>query len=278
MRLVVIGGTGFIGSRVVGRIRDHDVVVVHRGCDDETHVHASRSELAGLGVQGDVVIDMMAMTERDAQTLVEAQIAPRMIVIGSADVYRQYDRFRRVAPGEPDPTPLLESAPLRETLFPYGGDYEKILVERVVMRQPGATILRLPAVYGPGDAQHRLRQWMQPQVTLQEAQAEWRWTRGYVENVADAIVLAAIRHEAAGRIYNVGEPDAPTEREWATLLGAVVDVAASVEGLPDYDWRCDLTTDTSAIRAELGYVEHVSRADAIRQAGRDELAGRSTRD
>lgn len=258
MRVVVIGGTGFISSRIVARLRDHELTLFHRGasCDDASHVHDDRANLVRHALRADVVIDTIAMTQRDAETLAAADIAPRVVVLSSGDVYRQYDLLRRVATGPSDPLPLREDAPLRETLFPYGGEYEKILVERAL---PGATILRLPAVYGPGDPQRRFDAWRQPHVVMQEDYSRWRWTRGHVENVADAIVLAALDDRAAGRIYNVGEPDTLTEREWAELCGASVELAPHVDGLPPYDWRYDLVMDTSAIRAELGFAERVGR-------------------
>ena len=94
-------------------------------------------------------------------------VARRVVVLSSMDVYRAYDRFRGVEPGEPELRPLTEDAPLRERLFPYRSQakdendllfhYEKILVERAVLGQAdlAGTVLRLPCVYGPGDDQHR---------------------------------------------------------------------------------------------------------------------------
>src|SRR5436190_8561175 len=81
---------------------------------------------------------------------------------------------------------------------------------------PG-TVLRLPAVYGPGDRQHRLFPYVQrmhdgrPAILLEHGRASWRWTRGYVENVARAIALAVVQEHATGLIYNVGEAEALTE-------------------------------------------------------------------
>ena len=46
----------------------------------------------------------------------------------------------------------------------------------------------------------------------------WRATKGYVEDVARAIALAATAPGTAGRIYNVGEPDTLTELEWAERI------------------------------------------------------------
>ena len=95
-------------------------------------------------------------------------------------------------------------------------------------------------------------------------QARWRWTRGFVENVADAIVLAALDHRAAGRTYNIGEADSPTEEEWASMVAAHrVECAENVEGTLPVNFEYDLVTDTTAIRRDLGYRERYSRTDAV---------------
>ena len=66
-------------------------------------------------------------------------------------------------------------------------DYEKILVERVVMGDTGlpVTVLRLPMVYGPNDCQHRLAPYLKrmldgrPMIPLSKGMARWRCLRGY---------------------------------------------------------------------------------------------------
>src|SRR5205085_10318957 len=132
--------------------------------------------------------------------------------------------------------------------------YDKILVEETV-RHPRTTILRLPAVYGPNDEQHRAAPWLQPDAKIDVKQAAWRWTRGYVENVADAIVLAVLHERAAGHTYNVGEPDAPTEEEWASMVaGRRVERAENVPATPPLNCDYHLVTHTTAIRRHLGYV------------------------
>lgn len=222
-------------------------------------------------LHGDVVIDMICMSEREAQISASHFRNERIVVISSGDVYRQYDGLLGRYSGPPDPTPLREDAPLRENLFSYGGDYEKILVERT-LAGPRTTILRLPAVYGPDDEQHRFAAWLRPDAKLDPKQAQWRWTRGYVENVADAIVLAALSDRAAGRTFNVGEPDAPTEAEWAEMVAGRrlevcgPDSSGRLKPALTLNFDYDLVTDTSAIRRELGYIERISRKDAIAAA------------
>ncbi len=105
--------------------------------------------------------------------------------------------------------------------------YDKIAVERVVLANadlPG-TVLRLPMVYGPGDSQHRLFEYLKrmddnrPTIPVDEGLASWRWTRGYVENVAAAVALAATNPRATGRVYNVGEDKGRSTIEWIEEIG-----------------------------------------------------------
>jgi nucleoside-diphosphate-sugar epimerase len=275
MRIIVIGGTHFMGPHVVRLLTSHNVTVFHRGtnCKDPAHVHGDRANLP-RSLHGDVVIDMICMSEADARISAAHFQRERMVVISSADVYRQYDGLLGRYDGPPDSTPLREDAPLREHLHPYGGDYEKILVEEIV-RGPRTTILRLPAVYGPNDEQHRFAPWLKQMdggaatIQIDVRQAGWRWTRGYSGNVAEAIVLAALDERAMGKTYNVGEPDAPTEEEWLQILGDAagwrgrIERAENVEGTLPVNFDYDLVADTSSIRRDLGYRELASRAQAL---------------
>jgi nucleoside-diphosphate-sugar epimerase len=310
MRVLAIGATGFIGSPIVRRlIQDgHDVAVFHRGETPDTlpaavrRIRGDRERLSDSradfeGFAPDVVLDAILYTERQAHETTQALrgMVRRVVALGSADVYRNYDGLRGKSAAPPDPVPLTEEAPLRETRYPYRGaglplafaeDYEKILVERTLQgdRELETTILRLPAVYGPGDRQHRLRPYVQrmvdgrPAILLQREQASWRWTRGFVENVAAAITRVVTDERAAGRVYNVGEETAWTEWEWVGKIGAALGwngavVALDADRLPDplrqpFDWRYDLSTDTSRIRRELGYAEPVSIEDAVDRTAR----------
>jgi len=212
------------------------------------------------------------------------------VALSSSDVYRNYDGLRGKSTARPDAVPLAEDAPLRDTRYPYRGsglpfehadDYEKVLVERVLLTEPDlpATLLRLPAVYGPGDSQHRIRPYLQrmmdgrPGILLQQEQAAWRWTRGYVGNVAVAIALAVADARTVRRVFNVGDEPTLSEREWVERIGFAVGwkggvVAVSESELPSHlkqplDWRYDLWTDTSSIREELGYVESILLDEAL---------------
>jgi nucleoside-diphosphate-sugar epimerase len=309
MRILIIGGTRFIGPHVVRRLVDaggHSATLFHRGetkadlPPSVNHIYGKRRDLSSFAAEfkrlaPDVLLDMISYTEEEARTLMRVfkNVARRVVAISSADVYRAYGRLLRLETGEPDGVPLNEDSPLRETLYPHraqaeGTDdfkyhYDKILVERVLMNDnhlPG-TILRLPAVYGAGDPQHRLFGYLKrmddnrPAIILEEEQARWRWTRGYVENVADAIALAVIDNRAANRIYNVGERDALAEADWIRSIGQAAGwdgqlITVPKASLPEHlaahvDYAHQLFTDTTRLREELGYDERVSRDDALRR-------------
>ena len=143
------------------------------------------------------------------------------------------------------------------------------------------TVLRLPMVYGPRDYQHRLFPYLKrmddgrPAIVLDENHARSRVTRGYVDDVALAIALAATDARASGRIYNVGEVDPLSEANWVLAIGEAAGWTGHVlviphDNLPDAlrwggDTRQDFVVDTTRIWAELGYSEPVPRAEALRR-------------
>jgi nucleoside-diphosphate-sugar epimerase len=179
MRVLVIGGTRFIGPAIVRALvrAGHRVTIYHRGQTesdlppDVEHIHGDRAQMAAhaeviRAFGPDAVVDVSAYTERDAHiataTAAAGRLARRFVAISSADVYRAFGVLARLEKtGALEPLPITERSPVRSTLFPYRAlskgpddwtyDYEKLLVERVVLAAPElhGVVLRLPAVYGP---------------------------------------------------------------------------------------------------------------------------------
>jgi nucleoside-diphosphate-sugar epimerase len=290
MRILIIGGTRFIGPH------GHSVTLFHRGqttaalppgvtemFGDQRKLEGCREEFRRLAPE--VVLHTNAFCGDDARILVRtfAGIARRSVVLSSIDVYRAYGRLHRTEPGPPDPTPLTEDSPLRERPSIHGVGAEKLDVERVFMgeRALPSTVLRLPAVYGPGDRLHRFQDSLvrmfdgRPVILMDEGRAAWRWSHGYVENVAAAIALAVTDERAAARIYNVGEVEVPTEIERVRALGRAAGWRGEVVAMPrshlpahlrdDVDWSQPWTVDTARIRNELGFKEPVSVDEAWRR-------------
>lgn len=312
MKILIIGGTRFIGPCVVRRLyaEKHEITLFHRGKskvnlpENITHIQGNRHNLkdfkiAFYNIKPDIVVDMIPITENDALQVIDVfkSIASRIVALSSQDVYRAYSILIGTEEGKLQKIPLKEDAALRKNLYPYRGEelrneddpqkildnYDKIPVEKVYLsnKQIPGTILRLPAVYGPGDYQHRLGEYLKrmddnrPAILLEEGLANWQWTRGYVENIADAIVLAICNEKAANKVYNLGEHKPLTTKMWVEEIAKVADwdgkiVIVPKEKLPDemipkMNTSQHLVSDTNKIRKELGYEEHISNNIALQR-------------
>ena len=283
MRILVIGGTGFIGTHIVRQLSNcgHAVAVYHRGHTQAVLPDGVRHILDPLSVtpiqhfpaelfdfEPEAVIHTVAMGAVDAEAFVGAFSgrAGRLVLLSSGDVYRAYGRFMGTEPALLDDGLLGEDGPLRTKLYPYRTAassqealqywYEKILAERAVLSKPDlpGVILRLPKVYGPESNQDLAT------IYRYSNHADWRWTHGFVENVAAAVALAATHPYVQSRVYNVGEADTPTIAERIRLLPA-----SSIEpdGNSPFDFTQNIAYDTSRIRRELGYREIISEEEAL---------------
>jgi nucleoside-diphosphate-sugar epimerase len=310
MKLVLIGGTGFIGPLVARTLLDqgHEVAVYHRGQskslpDGVQHILGDRRALAASRPQfaefaPDVVVDFILASGRQAKNTLDVfrGIAGRVVALSSGDVYRAAGILHGTEPGPLQPVPLTEDSDLRtqgqtyrkevlemirKTLPWLEDDYDKIPVERAILSDPElpGTVLRLPMVYGPGDMFHRLHPYLKrmddgrPAILIQEDAAQWRGPRGYVENVAAGIALAAVSPQAAGRIYNLAERQSYSEIEWAQRIGRSAGWSGSVLAVPldltpahlklPYNSAQHWSMSSARIREELGYAEPVSPDVAI---------------
>lgn len=313
MRILMIGGTGLIGPHVIRRLigLGHEVTIYHSGRHEAAlpptvnHVHHASFQIPILHFPDDlkrlapeVVLHMIPMGEHDARCAATTfrDISPRIVAISSMDVYRAYGVLHGMEPGSIEPVPLTEDSPLRQTLYPARGaqlrndddrwrwldDSDKILMEQAIRSESSlvATIVRLPAVYGPEDGHRQL--WhlkrmaeQRPAILLEETQARWKWSQIYVENAAAAIALVVTDDRATGRIFNVAEAQTPTTAEWIQQFGQVLGwtgevISVSEEHLPAHllgnlNFHQHIELDSTRIRQELGYTEPVAVDEAIRR-------------
>ena len=296
MNALIIGGTGFTGPHVVKNllVSGQNVALLNRRKtsldlpDGVRHILGDRVRIKDYlteirNFDPDVVLDMIPYRQDHAKQLIQtlSGVTGRVVGLSSIDVYAAYGRIHRTEPGPLQQLPLAEDAELRKTKEPHGEDYDKLGIEEEFMGQSdiAGTILRLPAIYGPRDAQHRLYSYLKrmddsrPVILLEETSAHFRFSRSYVENVAAAVSLVVTSEHAGGQTYNVAEPEALSEQEWVRQIGDVVGWAGRIvslpnERLPQYlqetgDPRQHWVVDTLKIRQHLGFHEVVARREGL---------------
>ncbi len=296
MKILIIGGTRFTGPFIVKSLYEagHSITIFHRGRNnikvppgvkeilgDRKDLYSYRKDFEKLSP--DVILDMIALTEEHAIEVMKVftDIAGRIVTASSHDVYLAFGIFENFEEGPPEKMPLTEDSPLRRKLYPYRGriagceDYDKIPVEKTVLSSknlPG-TIIRLPAIYGPGDGQHRVREYLKEMdekpgpLIIEKNRASWHMPAGYVENMAHAITLAVTDEKAKGKIYNGGDENHLSVIEWVRKIAEAAEWKGEIlEGEEICDgnnYAQDLIVNTERIRKELGYKEIVSLEEGL---------------
>ena len=239
MRVLLIGGTVFIGRALAAELvgAGHDICYAHRGehepddLPEGTHIHVDRKDLSSArgdfdAFGPDAVVDNIALSREDAVTTLDAlPKGLRLVVTSSMDVYRAYTYVMRNEAAEP--VPIDETSAVRDERYPYRGqgvprfeDYEKLDVEEVYLAA-GATVLRLPMVYGPHDGQRReefvLHRVRAGRKQIPIGSGSWLATKGYVGDVARGMRLS-LEADAAGEIFNLGESRTYPMGQWAQMI------------------------------------------------------------
>jgi nucleoside-diphosphate-sugar epimerase len=298
VRIVVLGGTRFIGRAIVAELEesDHEVLVVHRGVHEpdtgsgSRHLHVERSALTTVtddlkSFAPDAAVDVSAKNGTDAYAALAA-LPPgiRLVAISSCDVYRA---FKSVHDGTvTDAVPIPEDAPLREERFFVAKDDENIEIEERY-QEKGAVILRLAAVYGENDFQRRhdfvLRRIVAGRTRVPIGEGGFLFSRCYISDVA---VAARIALESAppGEIYNVSESRTFTIRHLAERIAEAAGAQMEFVTVDDDRLPSDLKitskvgqpllVDSHKLRSMLGWTETDPEV-ALRRAVAWELSNRA---
>lgn len=311
MTIAILGGTGFIGRAVAARAVQRGLrpIVLARGeepvslPEGAVFERVDRMDGAALSElldkhQVETLIDIFALGMLNTRAVFEAmaQRGGRYLLLSSVDVYANYGGLLRKETPPIQEEPAREDDPLRSFRFPYRGnphrprgvsaelfeDYDKIVLEEAALGDDRfeTTVIRAPMIFGRGDKQHRFK-WAIDAVKqgglikLDERAAKWPNSYGYVADVAEAMLLAALDPRAAGRTYNVGQNFVRNPIQWLLSFAVVLNTPVEVETVPPsdkgllferaeaMDLNYPLTLDTSRIRGELGFVEPTSEREAL---------------
>jgi nucleoside-diphosphate-sugar epimerase len=298
MRVVVIGGTGHIGTFLVPRLvkAGHDVIVASRGKrkpyvphpawnqvqhveidrDAEDHAGTFGSRIAAL--RADAVVDLICFTPESAQQLVDAlkhrrspptSRLPLILHCGTMWVH-----------GRPTSVPVTEDMP-RHPFGDYGikkTAIEKLLLDATRRGDARSTVLHPGHMVGPGWNPVNPAGHFNPDVFTRIARGdvlvlpnEGMETVHHVhaDDVAQAFELALSNPDAsAGESFHVVSPAPMTLRAYAEGMYAHFGKKPRLEFLPWEEWKQTVSEDEAAATWDhIAHSPHGSIAKARQRLG-----------
>ena len=311
MNILILGGTHLMGPWAVRLLlaKGHDITLFNRGktlsdlpeYKSIRYIFGDRRQLSHYKkklqeISPDIVIDMLAMCQTDAEELIdvfEKSTAKRLIVISTLEVYKAHEIFFQSSKANLsyELLPLSEySSLLRKKEFycrhlaksknDINYVYDKKIVETVIQTAKiNTTLLRMPFVYGPPDTS-RILPYLEnmlnhsPEIFIDKLKAKWCSTRGFAQNMAQAIVCAAEDQRTGKFIYNIGELQAFTEKQWIQKIAKIMNWQGNIiekekSALPlhlqePFDWKQSIILETQLIRQELNYQEIISPEEGLK--------------
>jgi nucleoside-diphosphate-sugar epimerase len=233
-RILVIGGSGFVGQNLVTLLLSvgHEVYLLNRGnnpVDGTTHIYADRQDQYEMQNAAKKVCDFDAIIDTSALIGIHTEIAwsalsdkaPHWVHLSSASVYKEKDNS---LPNESDP--IGGAAVWGE----YGAEKAKtdaFLLER--SSDKSITILRPPYLYGPNDPEDRCNYiWgrcLNNQRVAIPGDGKTLIQFLHVNDLSRAI-LAVLAHphipRARATVYNVASPKLYTLAEWVETVAASI--------------------------------------------------------
>lgn len=305
MKILVIGGTQFIGRHVVEKLLKHgyDVTLLNRGqtapglFPDLQSIMADRQSpdlknVKGLQQSWDAVIDLSAYYPKDVASLLDILdgFTSKYIFCSTISVYETL-ALDGASPMLTEKSKLLSCTPeeaVDTSMMTYGkrkAECER-LIEKNQSKIPFA-IIRPSVVFGAYDHTDRFAYWIarvsRTKKFILPDDGLTTTHRTYAPDLAEAFVSCLTAEAALGNTYIIAETEPLNFRETVTLIGKHLNINAldnavsvSTEWLLKQDvkpwaniplWipRTNMLFDTFASRRDLGFVS-TTPDEALAQA------------
>jgi nucleoside-diphosphate-sugar epimerase len=298
MRVVVIGGTGHIGTFLIPRLVNagHEVIVASRGnrqpylpnpaWKDVRHVDVDRaaedeagkfgSRIAALNA--DAVVDLICFTPESAQQLVDALKRRRSAIASRLPLLLHCGTMW--VHGRPTTVPVTEEMP-RKPFGDYGikkAAIEKFLLDTTRRGDARATVLHPGHMVGPGWNPVNPAGHFNPDVFTRIARGETLMLPNegletvhhvHADDVAQAFELALTNPDAAvGESFHVVSPAPMTLRAYAEAMYAHFGQKPRLEFLPWEEWKNTVTEkEAAATWDHIAHSPHGSIAKARKRLG-----------
>lgn len=231
MRVVVIGGSGFVGSALIPELRSRgcEVVLINRGSRAVPHVEnlvADRDDPDSLAKAvrrieaADAVIDTCAYTGEQVErawALLASRVR-RWVHLGSAAVY--VDAAER-------PAHERDAIGGADVWARYGRNKSAADAFLLAQRAPGVCILRPPYLYGPGNDNDRetfvWSRLLRGRPVVLPAHGATPLQFLHVADLARALTRAALTGFPE-QVYNVAGGPSTTAEGWVRLLARLIGV------------------------------------------------------
>src|SRR4051794_32497949 len=243
MRILVIGGSSFVGRHIVQTALDrgHDVTLFNRGQTNPDafptaeHLTGDRnSDLSALeGRSWDATVDVCAYVPRQVRTLLEklGTGAGHYTLVSTISVYGEVD----VDSGFDEDAPLLEPAWDDELVMELYGEL-KVACEQVARELAGDRLLviRPGYVIGPHDPTHRFTYWVE---RVAEGRApiagplEAMPLQGVDGRDLGAFTASQVENGTVDAFHVTAPEPAPTFAEWLATIARALDTP-----LPQVHW------------------------------------------
>jgi nucleoside-diphosphate-sugar epimerase len=263
MRIVIIGGTGHIGTFLVPRLVDagHEVIVASRGMrapylphpawNTVTRIAIDRAAEDAAGTFGariaaigaDAVVDLICFTPASAQQLVDALEPQGTLLLHCGTIWVH---------GRSTTVPTTEDLP-RHPFGDYGiqkAEIEALLADSTRRGAARAVVLHPGHMVGPGWNPLNPAGHFSPEVFRAIARGEPLLLPNegmetvhhvHADDVAQAFQLALTSSDAIGESFHVVSPEPLTLRAYAEDMFAHFGQPARIGFLPWEEWRHTVT-------------------------------------